>query len=64
MRLIFISVMLTELALNSASEIFARACVEALRNPQALGRTFEMYNEPGPAPTDWAALFGALKPDQ
>jgi len=42
----------------------ARACVEALRNPQALGRTFEMYNEPGPAPTDWAALFGALKPDQ
>ncbi|MCX5388241.1 SDR family oxidoreductase [Streptomyces sp. NBC_00083] len=42
----------------------AEACVQALRAPQAAGRTFEIYSEPGTAPDDWPALFGHLAPDR
>jgi uncharacterized protein YbjT (DUF2867 family) len=41
----------------------AQACVWALRSPEAGGLTFEMYNGVGTTPTDWSALFAALKPD-
>ncbi|GGV65139.1 hypothetical protein GCM10010277_72210 [Streptomyces longisporoflavus] len=42
----------------------AEACVQALRLPAAGGTTFELYNEPGSAPTDWAPLFDRLIPDR
>ncbi|MFE9039519.1 SDR family oxidoreductase [Streptomyces sp. NPDC012421] len=42
----------------------AEACVRALRTPEAAGRTFEIYNEPGAAPVDWAPLFRRLAPDR
>jgi uncharacterized protein YbjT (DUF2867 family) len=41
----------------------AAVCVAALRTPAARGKTFELYNEPGAPPGDWAAAFGALLPD-
>jgi uncharacterized protein YbjT (DUF2867 family) len=41
----------------------AAACVSAISSPGANGLTFEMYNEVGPAPTDWTAMFAALVPD-
>jgi uncharacterized protein YbjT (DUF2867 family) len=41
----------------------AEACVQALRHPTAVGRTFELYNEPGPATTDWLLHFARLAPD-
>ena len=37
--------------------------VRSLLTDTAVGRTFELFAEPGPAPTDWAGLFGALTPD-
>ncbi|GAA3794755.1 SDR family oxidoreductase [Streptomyces phyllanthi] len=42
----------------------AEACVQALVAPEARGRTFELYNEPGEAPRDWAPLFRRLTPDR
>ncbi|MFJ5261655.1 SDR family oxidoreductase [Streptomyces sp. NPDC088387] len=42
----------------------AEACVQALRVPEASGRTFELYNEPGEAPSDWSPLFRRLTPDR
>ncbi|MFC7830666.1 SDR family oxidoreductase [Streptomyces sp. NPDC057375] len=42
----------------------AEACVQSLRLPAATGTTFELYNEPGEEPTDWAPLFGRLVPDR
>ncbi|MFG3188615.1 SDR family oxidoreductase [Streptomyces omiyaensis] len=42
----------------------AEACVRALRTPEAAGRTFEIYNEPGSAPADWTPLFRRLAPDR
>jgi uncharacterized protein YbjT (DUF2867 family) len=42
----------------------AEACVQALRLPSAGGTTFELYNEPGQEPTDWAPLFDRLIPDR
>lgn len=42
----------------------AQACVQALCTPQAVGRTFELYSEPGEAPADWPSLFGRLTPDR
>ncbi|MGN5376604.1 SDR family oxidoreductase [Streptomyces lasalocidi] len=42
----------------------AEACVQSLRLPAAGGRTFELYNEPGQAPTDWGPLFDRLIPDR
>jgi uncharacterized protein YbjT (DUF2867 family) len=41
----------------------AAVCVAALHAPAARGKTFELYNEPGEPPGDWAAAFGALLPD-
>ncbi|OXY93315.1 SDR family oxidoreductase [Streptomyces diastatochromogenes] len=42
----------------------AEACVRALGSTAATGRTFEIYNEPGPAPADWEPLFHGLTPDR
>ncbi|MFE9251228.1 SDR family oxidoreductase [Streptomyces sp. NPDC007088] len=42
----------------------AEACVQSLLLPVASGRTFELYNEPGQEPTDWAPLFAQLIPDR
>jgi uncharacterized protein YbjT (DUF2867 family) len=40
----------------------AAACVSALSEPTAAGKTFELYNEPGAA-RPWPELFAALAPD-
>lgn len=45
-------------------DVVAESCVRALRAPEAVGRTFEIYNEPGPATADWPALFRRLLPDR
>ncbi|MEV8565868.1 SDR family oxidoreductase [Streptomyces sp. NPDC051322] len=42
----------------------AEACVQALHSQEAVNRTFELYNEPGAAPTDWPMLFHRLIPDR
>ncbi|MFI7011975.1 SDR family oxidoreductase [Streptomyces sp. NPDC050145] len=42
----------------------AEASVAALRGPAAVGRTFELYNEPGRPPADWDQMFGRLRPDR
>lgn len=39
----------------------ARVCVAALESPAARNRTFELYSGPGAPPSDWNAVFGALK---
>jgi uncharacterized protein YbjT (DUF2867 family) len=39
----------------------AEAVVQALDRPQARGKTFELYGEPGEPRGDWAALFAALR---
>jgi uncharacterized protein YbjT (DUF2867 family) len=45
-------------------EDVAEVCVAALLNDEeALGKTFEVYNEPGSPPEDWARTFAALSPD-
>jgi len=41
----------------------AEACVQALGCPSATGVTFEMYNAPGPPPTDWDRMFSMLTRD-
>jgi uncharacterized protein YbjT (DUF2867 family) len=41
----------------------AEVLVRSLLTDTALGRTFELFAEPGPAPTDWGALFAGLAPD-
>jgi uncharacterized protein YbjT (DUF2867 family) len=40
----------------------AIVCVEALRQPGARSRTFEIHRTDGPPVTDWAAKFALLKP--
>jgi uncharacterized protein YbjT (DUF2867 family) len=42
----------------------AEVCVEALLTAEAQGKTFEIYNEPGGAPTDWSEVFSHLSVDQ
>lgn len=42
----------------------AAACLHALTEPSAVGKTFEMYNEPGRAPAAWGELFASLAPDR
>jgi uncharacterized protein YbjT (DUF2867 family) len=42
----------------------AEAAVNALVTPEARGTTFELYNEPGEAPVDWAPLFRRLVHDR
>jgi uncharacterized protein YbjT (DUF2867 family) len=39
----------------------AEAVAQALAHPEARGKTFELYGEPGEPPTDWAALFATLR---
>jgi uncharacterized protein YbjT (DUF2867 family) len=41
----------------------ATICVQALKYPAALNRTFETNTVPGTPMTDWRAKFGDLKPD-
>jgi uncharacterized protein YbjT (DUF2867 family) len=41
----------------------AEVLVRSLLTDTAVGRTFELFAEAGPAPTDWSGLFGALTPD-
>jgi uncharacterized protein YbjT (DUF2867 family) len=39
----------------------AEAVAQALTHPEARGKTFELYGEPGAPPADWAARFAALQ---
>ena len=41
----------------------AEVLVRSLLTHTAAGRTFELFAEPGPAPSDWPGLFGGLAPD-
>jgi uncharacterized protein YbjT (DUF2867 family) len=41
----------------------AEVLVRSLLTDTAVGRTFELFAEPGPAPSDWTGLFGVLSPD-
>jgi uncharacterized protein YbjT (DUF2867 family) len=41
----------------------AEVLVRSLLTDSAVCRTFELFAEPGPAPTDWAGLFLPLTPD-
>jgi len=41
----------------------AEACVQALGDRVAQGKTFEMYNTPGQPSAAWHELFAALHPD-
>lgn len=41
----------------------ARVLVQSLLADTAIGKTLEAFAQPGDAPTDWSALFGALDPD-
>ncbi len=41
----------------------AIVCVEALKNPEAKFRTFEINRQDGAPVTDWKAKFASLKPD-
>jgi uncharacterized protein YbjT (DUF2867 family) len=50
-------------ALSIPREDVAIVCVEALRNPDARFRTFEIHRTDGPPVTDWKARFASLKPD-
>jgi len=45
-------------------EDVAEACVQALANGEARGKTFELYNGPGEPPGDWDPLFAALSADR
>jgi uncharacterized protein YbjT (DUF2867 family) len=42
----------------------AEVLVRSLLTDSAVGRTFELFAEPGPAPTDWAGLFAGVRPDR
>jgi uncharacterized protein YbjT (DUF2867 family) len=41
----------------------AEVLVRSLLTDTAVGRTFELFAEPRPAPSDWSGLFGVLTPD-
>ena len=41
----------------------ARVCLAAIDEPQAQGKTFAAFAEPGPAPASWAPMFAALAAD-
>ena len=45
-------------------EDVAAVCVAALTLEEARGKTFEVYGEPGPPPSDWGAAFASLSPDR
>lgn len=44
-------------------EDVAEACVQALLHDEARDKTFELYDEPGEPPSDWAACFAKLAAD-
>jgi hypothetical protein len=44
-------------------ETVAEVLVRSLRSDHAVGRTFELFSESGPAPSDWDALFSTLDAD-
>jgi uncharacterized protein YbjT (DUF2867 family) len=44
-----------------AREDVAEAVAQAFTHPEARGKTFELYGEPGEPPTDWRPLFSALQ---
>jgi uncharacterized protein YbjT (DUF2867 family) len=41
----------------------AEVLVRSLLTDTAVGRTFELFAEPGTAPTDWDGLFEGVRPD-
>jgi hypothetical protein len=41
----------------------ATVCLAAADEPAARGTTFTVFAQPGPAPSSWALLFSALRPD-
>jgi uncharacterized protein YbjT (DUF2867 family) len=41
----------------------AEVLVRSLLTDTALGRTFELFAQAGPAPADWDALFAGVRPD-
>ena len=41
----------------------AEVLVRSLLTDTAVGRTFELFAEPGPAPADWDRLFADVRPD-
>ena len=41
----------------------AEVLVRSLLTGTAVGRTFELFAGPGPAPSDWTELFGGLATD-
>jgi uncharacterized protein YbjT (DUF2867 family) len=45
-------------------EDVAEICVRALEQPDARNVTFEVINAGGPPLSDWAVMFGGLKPDK
>ncbi|WP_031073988.1 SDR family oxidoreductase [Streptomyces sp. NRRL WC-3742] len=44
-------------------QALARLLVAALLDDEAIGRTFEVFSGPGPATTDFTALFAQARPD-
>jgi len=50
--------------LSIPREDVAIVCVEALRNPEAKFRTFEIHRQEGAPVTDWKAKFASLEPDR
>jgi hypothetical protein len=44
-------------------EDVAEVCVQSLVVPQAQGKTFEVYNEPGDPPRNWVEMFRVLRAD-
>ncbi len=44
-------------------ETVAEVLVRSLLSDEAVGRTFELFSESGPAPSDWDALFAAVDAD-
>lgn len=46
-----------------AREVLAHVHIEALLRESAIGKTFEVFSEPGETTSDWDSLFGATQPD-
>lgn len=46
-----------------AREVLAHVHIEALLHEAAIGKTFEVFSEPGETTSDWNSLFGATRPD-
>lgn len=42
----------------------ADTLVQAIRNPEAIGKTMEVFSSSGPRVTDWPAEFARLTPDE